>query len=74
MDLCVVESARAVFERLGPPGGVTVGPDGMVFTGGEAGQTYHFLARGGQYSQTATTHGIVFGVAPDAGGDVYEYP
>ena len=55
---------------LDHPEGVTQGPDGRVYAGGEAGQIYA-IAPDGTLEQIASTGGFIYGVATDGDGNVY---
>ena len=55
---------------LDHPEGVTVGRDGRVYAGGEAGQVYR-IADDGTVEELATTGGFLYGVTLDGGGNVY---
>ena len=56
--------------ELDHPEGVTVGPDGLVYAGGEAGQIYR-VAAGGRVDELASTDGFMYGVTLDADRNVY---
>lgn len=55
---------------LDHPEGVTLGPDGLVYAGGEAGQIYRIRADG-SVTELASTGGFMYGVALDADLNVY---
>lgn len=57
-------------DGLDHPEGVTVGPDGFVYAGGEAGQIYR-VSLDGTWQQIASTGGFVLGLCLDAEGNVY---
>jgi gluconolactonase len=57
-------------EGLDHPEGAAVGPDGTVYTGGEAGQIYR-IAPDGTPEQYADTGGFLYGVTVDGDGNVY---
>jgi hypothetical protein len=57
-------------EGLDHPEGATVGPDGTVYAGGEAGQIYR-IAPDGTPEAYADTGGFLYGVTVDGGGNVY---
>lgn len=61
---------RVLAEGLDHPEGVTVGPDGTLFAGGEAGQVYE-VGWDGAVSVVAQTGGFVLGLAADADGRLY---
>lgn len=55
---------------LDHPEGVTLGPDGLVYAGGEAGQIYR-IGDDGSVAELASTGGFLYGVALDADLNVY---
>lgn len=55
--------------RLDHPEGVAVGPDGVVWCGGENGQIYRVVD--GRLEQVASTGGFCLGLALDAAGNVF---
>jgi gluconolactonase len=55
---------------LDHPEGVTTGPDGVVYAGGEAGQIYRIDLRG-SFEQIASTGGFVLGLCADGDGAIY---
>ncbi len=55
---------------LDHPEGVSWGPDGRVYAGGEAGQIYA-VTLDGAVEEIATTGGFIYGVTLDGGGNVY---
>jgi len=57
-------------DGLDHPECVCVGPDGVVYAGGEAGQIYR-LSPDGAAEQIAETHGFVLGIAIDADSRLY---
>jgi gluconolactonase len=57
-------------DGLDHPEGVTVGPDGTIYAGGEAGQIYR-VALDGTWQQIATTGGFVLGLCLDGAGAIY---
>jgi gluconolactonase len=67
----VPSEAIGVFaEGLDHPEGVTTGPDGAVYAGGEAGQVYR-VTGSGEVHQLGTTGGFVLGLAVDADDIVF---
>ena len=62
-------SFGTVATGLDHPEGVTVGPDGLLYAGGEAGQVYRIS--GGEVEEIASTGGFLYGVVLDGAGDVY---
>ena len=55
---------------LDHPEGVAVGPDGLLYAGGEAGQIYR-VARDDALDEIASTGGFIYGVAVSGSGDVF---
>ncbi|HET7235273.1 MAG TPA: SMP-30/gluconolactonase/LRE family protein [Actinomycetota bacterium] len=55
---------------LDHPEGVTAGPDGTLYAGGEAGQVYR-IGEGGSVEELASTGGFLYGVTLDGDGNVY---
>jgi gluconolactonase len=66
----VTASFVTVATDLDHPEGVTSGPDGRLYAGGEAGQIYRIEADG-SVREIASTGGFIYGVTLDAGGNVY---
>ena len=66
-----VDDVRALATGLDHPEGVAVGPDGLLYAGGEAGQVYRIDPSTGRTEEVANTGGFVLGVALDAAGAVY---
>ncbi len=62
---------RTIATGLDHPESVTVGPDGTLFAGGEAGQIYRLPANGGDAEEIARTGGFVLGLCCDAEGTLY---
>jgi len=62
---------RILASGLDHPEGVAVGPDGVLWAGGEAGQIYRIESRGGEHEQVASTGGTVLGLCLDGDGLVY---
>lgn len=62
---------RTIAEGLDHPECVTVGPDGTLYAGGEAGQIYRLTADGGEAEVIASTGGLVLGLCCDAAGAIY---
>src|SRR5215211_7732403 len=57
-------------DGLDHPEGVTVGPDGTVYAGGEAGQIYR-VSLDGSAEQISTTGGFILGLCLDGDGAIY---
>jgi gluconolactonase len=66
-----LSSLRTLASGLDHPEGVALGPDGMLYAGGEAGQVYRIDPVAGGHEQIADTGGFVLGVCLDAAGSVY---
>ena len=64
------DTVRIIGGALDHPEGVCVGPDGTLYTGGEAGQVYR-IPPGGEPEQYACTGGFLLGLALDAGGGLH---
>ncbi|MFN2464103.1 MAG: SMP-30/gluconolactonase/LRE family protein [Candidatus Dormibacteria bacterium] len=58
-------------EGLDHPEGVTTGPNGDVYAGGEAGQVYRVDVTNRTLEQVGSTGGFLLGVTLDAAGRVY---
>ncbi|MGH2636051.1 MAG: SMP-30/gluconolactonase/LRE family protein [Actinomycetota bacterium] len=65
-----LESFATVATGLDHPEGVAVGPDGVVYAGGEAGQIYR-IGSDGTPREVATTGGFIYGLALDGAENVY---
>jgi gluconolactonase len=61
---------RVLAGGLDHPEGIAVGPDGMLYAGGEAGQVYR-IDPGGGHEQIADTGGYALGVCLDGAGAIY---
>lgn len=57
-------------DGLDHPEGVTVGPDGTLYAGGEAGQIYR-VSLDGTWEQISSTGGFVLGLCLDGDGAIY---
>lgn len=66
----MLETFETIATGLDHPEGVAVGPDGLLYAGGEAGQIYRIEASG-DVVEIANTGGFIYGVALDVGGNVY---
>jgi gluconolactonase len=71
MPLINLAHAAVFVEGLDHPEGVTVGPDGTVYAGGEAGQIYRIDFTQRTVTELAVTSGLNLGLAADADGNVY---
>ena len=56
---------------LDHPEGVTWGPDGYAYAGGEAGQIYRIDVEARTYEQIATLEGFVAGLCCDRDANIY---
>ena len=71
-DVSEVETVAGDFnEGLDHPEGVTWGPDGQLYAGGEAGQIYRVDPDSGTITQIAQHEGFLGGVVCDAEANVY---
>lgn len=70
MSLMDISHFTAFAEELDHPEGVTWGPDGYVYAGGEAGQVYR-VSLEGKVTQISTTGGFALGLALDADLNIY---
>lgn len=71
LALYSLSSVRTVVNGLDHPEGVAVGPDGLVYAGGEAGQVYRFAPDGTGLTKLADTGGFLLGLAIDADSNIY---
>jgi sugar lactone lactonase YvrE len=62
---------RTLAAGLDHPEGIALGPDGMLYAGGEAGQVYRVDPGTGTHEQIASTDGFALGICLDAAGSVY---
>jgi gluconolactonase len=62
---------RVAASGLDHPEGVTTGPDGLLYAGGEAGQVYRIDPAAGTADEIANTGGFVLGLCLDAAGVIY---
>jgi gluconolactonase len=67
-----MRDVRVIAAGLDHPEGVTLGPDGMLYAGGEAGQVYRVDSESGTVEQiVAVAGGYMLGLCCDAIGRVY---
>jgi gluconolactonase len=71
MPLINLSHAEVLVDGLDHPEGVTVGPDGQIYAGGEAGQIYRIDLTGRTVQQIASTGGFNLGLALDADSNLY---
>lgn len=67
----VLDRAEVVVDGLDHPEGVTVGPDGTIWAGGEAGQVYRVEGDPTQAVLHGSSGGFTLGLAVDGRGNVY---
>jgi gluconolactonase len=65
-----LENVRVFADGLDHPEGVTVGPDGTLYAGGEAGQIYR-VGADGLVEELASTGGFMLGLCADDDGRLY---
>jgi gluconolactonase len=71
-NLVDVETIAGSFNSgLDHPEGITWGPDGYIYAGGEDGQIYQVNPTNGEFTEIASHHGFLGGVACDALANVY---
>ena len=71
MALRPLTDVEMVVGGLDHPEGVTWGPDGYAYAGGEAGQIYRVDVGAGTFEQIGCSEGFICGVACDADASVY---
>ena len=71
MDAMKLNDFAPFVEDLDHPEGVTWGPDGYVYAGGEAGQVYRIHLESGQVEEVGNTGGFLLGLCLDANANVY---
>lgn len=62
---------RTIVTGLDHPEGVALGPDDLLYAGGEAGQVYCIDANAGTAEQIAATGGFALGICLDGAGAIY---
>ena len=70
-SLMNIDNFVPFIEGLDHPEGVTWGPDGYVYAGGEAGQIYRVNLDDGTSTEIGNTGGFVLGLCLDEGRNVY---
>lgn len=65
-----LDAFETVATGLDHPEGVAVGPEGLLYAGGEAGQIYR-VGPDGSPGEIATTGGFIYGLTLDGSGDVF---
>lgn len=71
MTVTTLDRLTVAVEGLDHPEGVTLGPDGFVYAGGEAGQVYRVDLGAGTFEEIASTGGFLLGLCLDGRGRVY---
>lgn len=71
MPLIQLAHARVLVDGLDHPEGVTYGPDGYLYAGGEAGQVYRVDLAQAVATPFADTGGLNLGIALDAEANLY---
>jgi gluconolactonase len=67
-----MKTVRTLAGGLDHPEGVALGPDGLLYAGGEAGQLYRIDPGGGGVEEIAHSHGsYMLGLCLDAAGGLY---
>jgi gluconolactonase len=69
--LVATEQISVYADGLDHPEGVTVGPDGLVYGGGEAGQVYRIDPASRQPAELGRSGGLTLGLALDGYGCIY---
>jgi gluconolactonase len=70
VTVAALEGFETLATDLDHPEGIAVGPDGLVYAGGEAGQIYR-VAGDGALDEIASTGGFIYGVTVTGSGDVF---
>lgn len=68
--MVALDAFQTLATGLDHPEGVAVGPDGLLYAGGEAGQIYR-VGLDGALDEIASTGGFIYGVALGGSGDVF---
>ena len=72
MPLINLAHAQVLVDGVDHPEGVTIGPDGMAYAGGEAGQIYRIDVEQRTAEQISSTGtGLNAGLALDKAGNIY---
>lgn len=71
MQLIQLAHAQMLVQGLDHPEGVTYGPDGKIYAGGEAGQVYRVDLTAQTVEEFADTDGLNLGLALDAAANLY---
>jgi gluconolactonase len=71
MPLINLTHAEVLVDGLDHPEGVTRGPDGALYAGGEAGQVYRVDINTRTFTEFANTGGLNLGLAADAAGNLH---
>jgi sugar lactone lactonase YvrE len=70
VTVAALEGFETLATDLDHPEGIAVGPDGLVYAGGEAGQIYR-VGSDGALDEIASTGGFIYGVTVTGSGDVF---
>lgn len=71
VSLMSLDNFAPFADGLDHPEGVTWGPDGYVYAGGELGQVYRVNLEDGSFEVIGGTGGFALGVCPDADCNIY---
>jgi gluconolactonase len=69
--MLAINDVHTIATGLDHPEGVALGPDGLLYAGGEAGQIYRVDPADGSVTPIANTGGFVLGLCLDAAGRIY---